>query len=71
MDGAVQYRDYDPLLLISSFNNIPLVFGPCGQESLFPSSSAKKFGFGPGTLGFYASVRPAHQQLMVNVYVIF
>ena len=81
MDGDPQYRDYDPLPLISALNLVlqqhPTRSGVrVGKNRFFLPSSAEnlKFGIGPGiqaVQGFYASVRPAHQQLMVNVYVIF
>ena len=79
MDGAAEYRNYDPLPLISALNLVlqqhPTRTGVrVGKNRFFIPASAQKFGIGPGiqaVQGFYASVRPAHQQLMVNVYVVF
>lgn len=75
MDGAPKYRDYDPLPLISALNLVlqqhPARNGVrVGKNRYFLPSSAEKFGIGSGiqaVQGFYASVRPAHQQLMINV----
>jgi eukaryotic translation initiation factor 2C len=75
---APQYCDYDPLPLISALNLILQHYPTCtgfhvGKNHFSLPSSAEKFGIGPGIQamqGFYASVRPAHQQLMVNVYYV-
>lgn len=77
MDGAPQYRDYDLLPLISALNLVlqqhPTRTGVrVGKNHFIFPSSAEKFDIGPGiqaVQGFYASVRPAHQQL--NAYVMF
>lgn len=79
MDGAAQFRDYDPLPLISALNLVLQQHATrngvrVGKNRFFFPSSAEKISLGPGVQavqGFYASVRPAHHQLMVNVYVIF
>ena len=83
MDGAAEYRDYDPVPLISALNIVLQQYPTrtrlrVGKNRFFIPASAEKFAIGPATSsgiqavqGFYASVRPTHQQLMVNVYVIF
>lgn len=80
MDGAPQFRDYDPLPLISALNIVLQQHATrtgvrVGKNRFFfPSSTERKIDLGSGiqaVAGFYASVRPAYQQLMVNVYVIF
>ena len=79
MDGAAQFRDFDPAPLISALNIVLQQHAirtgvRVGKNRFFFPSSNEKVNLGPGiqaVQGFYASVRPAHQQLMVNVYVIF
>lgn len=78
MDGAPEFRDFDPLPLVSALNIVlqqhATRTGVRVGKNRFFFSSAEKIVLGPGlqaVQGFYASVRPAHQQLMVNVYVIF
>ena len=78
MDGAPEFRDFDPLPLISALNIVlqqhATRTGVRVGKNRFFFSSAERIVLGPGlqaVQGFYASVRPAHQQLMVNVYVIF
>ena len=79
MDGAAQFRGYDPLPLISALNLVlqqyptlnngvrvgqnRFFFPELGMSRLTPGIQAVK--------GFYVSVRPVYQQLMVKVYVIF
>lgn len=78
MDGAPDYRDFDPLPLISALNIVlqqhATRTGVRVGKNRFFFSSAEKIVLGPGVVavqGFYASVRPSYQQLLVNVYVIF
>lgn len=78
MDGAPEFREFDPLPLISALNIVLQQHATrtgvrVGKSRFFFLSSAEKIVLGPGlqaVQGFYASVRPSHQQLMVNVYVI-
>ena len=78
MDGAPQFRDVDPLPLISALNIVLQQHATrtgvrVGKNRFFFPTSAQKIDLGPGlqgVQGFYTSVRPAYHQLMVNVYVI-
>ena len=79
MDGSPEFRDFDVLPLVSSLNIVLQQYATrtgvrVGKNRFFFLSSADKIILGPGlqaVQGFYASVRPAQQQLMVNVYVRF
>lgn len=75
MEGQVDYRDYDPLPLLSALNLVlqhqasrtGIRFGK--NRYFFPTSLEKKF-LSPGleaVQGFYISVRPGFKQLLVNV----
>ena len=78
MDGAPEFRDFDTLPLVSALNLVLQQYANrngsrVGQNRFFFLSSNEKILLGPGleaVQGFYTSVRPAQQQLMVNVYVI-
>lgn len=78
MDGAAEFRDYDRLPLISALNIVLQQHATrtgvrVGKNRFFFPTSTEKMALGPGLQameGFYASVRPALQQLMVNVYVL-
>ncbi|KAG9307964.1 ribonuclease H-like domain-containing protein [Chiua virens] len=75
--GQIQFRDYDPLPLISALNLIvsstPGRTGVMvGRNRYFFRAAAQPVSLGGGLeawKGFYSSVRPAHKQLMVNVNV--
>lgn len=77
MEGAAEFRDHDPLPLISALNIVLQQHATrtgvrVGNNRFFFPTSSQKLDLGPGVRavqGFYASVRPAYQQLMVNVYV--
>jgi hypothetical protein len=79
MNGAPQFRDFDPLPLISALNIVLQQHATrkgvrVGKNRFFFPTSAQKIDLGPGiqaVQGFYTSVRPTFQQLMVNVYVFF
>ncbi|KAF9467172.1 argonaute-like protein [Collybia nuda] len=78
--GQAQYRDYDPLPIISVLNII-LAAHPnrsggagvmVGRNRFFFPSAGPPSSLGGGLeawKGFYSSVRPTHNQLMVNVNV--
>ncbi|KAG6907598.1 hypothetical protein DXG01_008216 [Tephrocybe rancida] len=80
LEGQPQYRDYDILPVISALNVVlsshPNRSGGSGvmvgrNRFFFPSDSAPT-SLGGGLeawKGFYSSVRPSHNQLMVNVNV--
>lgn len=77
--GQAQYRQYDILPVISALNVIlaahPNRTGPgggilVGRNRYFFASAATPVPLGGGLeawRGFYSSVRPSHNQLMVNV----
>lgn len=75
MEGQPSWRDYDPLPLISALNLVlqqhaNRVGVRVGKSKYFFPSSSQRHSLGPGLeaiQGFYASVRPAYKQLMVNV----
>ncbi|KAF8804178.1 argonaute-like protein [Phlegmacium glaucopus] len=77
MDGATESRDYDPLPLISALNIVLQQHSTrtgvrVGKNRFFFPTSTERIELGPGVQavqGFYASIRPAFQQLMVNVNV--
>ncbi|KAK0452966.1 argonaute-like protein [Desarmillaria tabescens] len=78
LNADKEYRDYDPLPIISALNlalqQNPLRTGVrIGQNKYyFPPLPNERRGLGPGILawrGFSTSVRPAYQQLMVNINV--
>ncbi|KAL4072209.1 Piwi domain-containing protein [Scleroderma yunnanense] len=77
IQGNPQYRNYDILPVISALNVI-LASSPgrtgvvVGRNKYFFRAAAEPYPIGGGLeawKGFYSSVRPAHQQLMVNVNV--
>ncbi|KAF9555709.1 argonaute-like protein [Agrocybe pediades] len=77
MEGQPEYRDYDPLPIISALNLV-LQQGPnrqgvrVGKTRYFFPASFEKHNLSTGVYalqGFYASVRPAYKELMVNVNV--
>ncbi|KAF9563867.1 argonaute-like protein [Agrocybe pediades] len=76
--GNLQYRDYDILPILSTLNIVLAAFpnrsdGPgvmVGRNRFFFPTAAQPFNLGGGLeawKGFYSSVRPSHNQLMVNV----
>ncbi|KAF8970422.1 argonaute-like protein [Flammula alnicola] len=76
MDGNPGSRDYVTLPLISALNLVLQQYANRAgvrvgkSRYFFPTSS--KYSLGPGLeaiQGFYASIRPAYKQLMVNVNV--
>lgn len=75
MDGQAQFRNYDPLPLISALNlvlqqNASRTGVRVGKNKYFFPASSQGFQLGFGIQafqGFYASVRPTYKQLMVNV----
>uniref|UniRef100_A0A8H8CN02 Argonaute-like protein n=1 Tax=Psilocybe cubensis TaxID=181762 RepID=A0A8H8CN02_PSICU len=75
MEGQPSWRDYDPLPLISALNLVlqqhaNRVGIRVGKSKYFFPASTEAHHLGPGLQaiqGFYASVRPAYKQLMVNV----
>lgn len=73
MDGRAEYRDYDPLPLISALNLVlqqhPAHNGVrVGKSKYFFPPSQAALGTGlEAWRGYYASVRPTYKQLMVNV----
>ena len=75
MDGHAGSRDYDTLPLISALNlvvqqHVSRVTVRVGKSRYFIPTSQGGYSLGPGMeaiQGFYASVRPAFKQLMVNV----
>lgn len=75
MEGQVQYRDYDPLPLISALNLVLQQYTSrngvrVGKNKYFFPTSSEGFSLSPGIRafqGFYTSVRPTFKQLMVNV----
>ncbi|KDR72808.1 hypothetical protein GALMADRAFT_158483 [Galerina marginata CBS 339.88] len=77
MNGQPNARDYDPLPLISALNLVLQQHANrtgvrVGKSRYFFPTSSEKHNLGPGVeaiQGFYASVRPAYKQLMVNVNV--
>ncbi|PCH34396.1 argonaute-like protein [Wolfiporia cocos MD-104 SS10] len=81
LDGDPQYRDYDPMPVISAMNIVLAAWpdrpsGPgmmIGKNRFFAPSDeypARSLGSGlEAWRGFYASVRPTYRQLMVNVNV--
>lgn len=80
LEGQTQFRDYDPLPLISALNLVlqqhpahsGVRFGR--NRYFFPPGQGEKINLGLGLeawKGFFTSVRPAYKQLMVNVNVCF
>ncbi|PPQ77920.1 hypothetical protein CVT25_015395 [Psilocybe cyanescens] len=80
LQGQAQYRDYDIMPVISALNVILAAFPNrsggkgvmVGRNRFFFPTAAQPFSLGGGLeawKGFYSSVRPAHNQLMVNVNV--
>ncbi|KAI0341734.1 argonaute-like protein [Trametopsis cervina] len=81
LNGHPEYRDYDVLLIILSLNLILAAYPGrstsegvrVGNNNFFHHSAAESptpLGTGlEARQGFYSSVRPAHEQLMVNVNV--
>jgi hypothetical protein len=78
LEGAAQYRDYDILPIISALNLIlsahPNRSGGSGvmvgRNRYFFAGAEPPVSLGGGLeawKGFYSSVRPSHNQLMVNV----
>jgi eukaryotic translation initiation factor 2C len=78
LQGDPQYRDFDIMPIISLFNVIlgahPNRSGGggvlVGRNRFFFRSAMQPFSLGGGLeawKGFYSSVRPTHNQLMVNV----
>lgn len=78
LQGQAQYRDYDIMPVISALNVILAAFPNrsggkgvmVGRNRFFFPTAAQPFSLGGGLeawKGFYSSVRPAHNQLMVNV----
>jgi eukaryotic translation initiation factor 2C len=78
LEGAAQYRHYDILPIISALNLI-LAAHPnrsggngvmVGRNRYFFAGAEPPVSLGGGLeawKGFYSSVRPSHNQLMVNV----
>jgi eukaryotic translation initiation factor 2C len=77
LEGQSESRDYDPLPLISALNLVLQRHATktgvrVGQNRYFFPSSEEKFNLSLGLearRGFFASVRPTYNQLMVNVNV--
>lgn len=81
MNGLRQFRDYDPApilqalqLIVTAYANRPAGGGVMvGKNKFFqPSTTERPFSLGGGLeawRGFYASVRPVHKQLMVNLNI--
>lgn len=77
MEGQAASRDYDTLPLISALNlivqqHVSRVAVRVGKSRYFIPTTQERHSLGPGmeaVQGFYASVRPAFKQLMVNVNV--
>lgn len=78
LTGQAQYREYDTLPIISALNVILAAHpnrsgGPgvmVGRNRFFFPSAGAPSSLGGGLeawKGFYSSVRPTHNQLMVNV----
>ncbi|KAJ4490632.1 argonaute-like protein [Lentinula aciculospora] len=75
MQGRPQFRDHDPLPLISALNLVLQQHAVrtgvrVGKSRYFFPTSSQGFSLSPGIIalqGFYASVRPTYKQLMVNV----
>ncbi|KAH9474635.1 Protein argonaute PNH1 [Psilocybe cubensis] len=78
LQGDPQYRDYDIMPILSALNLILAAFPNrssgsgvmVGRNRFFFPTAAQPFNLGGGLeawKGFYSSVRPAHNQLMVNV----
>jgi len=75
MEGQPAFRDHDPLPLVSALNLVLQQYANLhgvrvGKSRYFFPSTTQKFDLGPGLVaiqGFYASIRPAHKQLLVNV----
>ncbi|KAJ3494420.1 hypothetical protein NLJ89_g10812 [Agrocybe chaxingu] len=76
LEGKPEYRDYNALPINSALNLVVQQYANRNgirvgnSRYFFPSS--QKISLGPGVeawQGFYASVRPSHKQLMVNVNV--
>jgi len=75
MEGQPESRDYDPLPLISALNLVlqqkaSRVGVRVGQSRYFFPATFEKYNLSVGVFamqGFYASVRPAYKELMVNV----
>jgi hypothetical protein len=77
MDGNPNFRDYDTLPLVSALNLVLQQYANkvgvrVGKSRYFFPLSSQTFLLGPGVeamQGFYASIRPAYKELMVNVNV--
>ncbi|KAJ3986516.1 Piwi domain-containing protein [Lentinula detonsa] len=75
MEGGLQFRSYDSLPLISALNLVIQQHAVrtgvrVGKNKYFFPTSSQGFNLSPGITafqGFYASVRPTYNQLMVNV----
>jgi len=75
MEGQRNYRDYDPLPLVSALNLVlqqhaGRVGVRSGKNRYFFPTGLPKQDLSPGldaVQGFYSSVRPAFKQLLVNV----
>jgi hypothetical protein len=75
IDGQPGFRDYDTLPFISALNlvvqqHVSRVAVRVGKSRYFMPTSRERCSLGPGmetVQGFYASVRPAFKQLVVNV----
>jgi eukaryotic translation initiation factor 2C len=83
LQGQPQYREYDILPIISALNVVLAAFpNRSGGEGVlvgrnrffFKTPDLAPVPLGGGLeawKGFYSSVRPAHNQLMVNVNGVF
>jgi len=77
MEGQPEHRGHDPLPLVSALNLVLQQHANrtgvrVGKSRYFFPTSTQKHDLGPSLVaiqGFYASVRPAHKQLLVNVNV--
>jgi eukaryotic translation initiation factor 2C len=77
LEGGIEFKDHDPLPLISALNLVlqqhaSTVAIRFGKNRYFLPPNGPKPALSPALdawRGYYSSIRPAHMQLMVNVNV--